>query len=132
MQHYRDAGQRLGPAGYGAGGDPMLARHDDADWFVVPFRPTSGDADPVAARAGERLTDQPDHRELSYQVPFGPWAKRLEQGRARLDAALAANPDWTAASPLFVNVNLGNVDPVGSPGDLDQAWLTLSYRLADE
>lgn len=128
LECIRSAGRRLGAAGYGNGGDPMLVDEDGAQWLVVPFRPARSDPDPVVPEAGEKILERAAEAVLVVDPPPGPTATRVANARRELlahaqDSGIA-EPRWTA-----VSWNLIGRDPANDPGCLDRAPLRVMLGL---
>lgn len=118
----RTAGRRLGTAGYGNGGDPILVEEDEESWLVVPFRPARANPDPVLPENGERVLDRAGVKVLILEPDPAPSAERVTKAfdalAAHADAHGLGTPQWTAAS-----WNLIGRDPATDPGCLDRAPL---------
>lgn len=124
----RAAGRRLGAAGYGNGGDPMLVEQEGAQWLVVPFRPARSDPDPVVPGAGEKVLDRTAEAVLVIDPPPGTSATRVANARRDLLEHARENglaePRWTG-----VSWNLIGRDPANDPACLDRAPLRVMLGL---
>jgi hypothetical protein len=130
MQLFRSAGPRLGPLGYGNGGDPMLVATEDGPFFVIPFRPRRGDAESLVPGAGERLRSWPAGRVVAVDPPAGEaFERRIAAGRTALEG-FAQSEGLHLDGPICVAVNLIGRDPAGDPESLDQAPIRVLARIA--
>jgi hypothetical protein len=117
MAIFHGVGARLGPLGYGNGGDPMLVRDADRDWFVIPFVAVEAAPRPVVIGESERLVERARERVATVDAEPGPWDERIERSTAALSAFLRAR-NLSASGDTRLAVNLVGSDPAGNPESL--------------
>jgi hypothetical protein len=124
----RATGRKLGAAGYGNGGDPMLVLEADKSWWAIPFRPAREEPDPVLPDAGERVRDMSGERVLVIEPEPGRGSNRVDAALEALtrhgEASGSARPAWIA-----VSWNLIGRDPAVDPDCLDRAPLRVMHGL---
>ena len=129
LELFHTAGGRLGPRGYGNGGDPFLVEDDAGAWFVVPFVPLRADAEDVPLDSEERITAATATRAVVADAPDGDWAERRREAQTAIDA-FVADRKLTIGGPLRLAFNLIGRDPATDPACLQDLPLRLVQPLA--
>ncbi|MFO1054816.1 MAG: hypothetical protein U1F36_21570 [Planctomycetota bacterium] len=117
MALFSVVGGRLGPLGYGNGGDPALLHDADGAWFVVPFVALDRRARPVVLEAGEKLVDAAEGRILAVDAEPGAWDDRIATAKDAL-ARFATQKSLRTSGEVRLELNLIGRDPAADPDSL--------------
>ncbi|MGE0142721.1 MAG: hypothetical protein AB7T19_05465 [Planctomycetota bacterium] len=117
MAIFHGVGARLGPLGYGNGGDPMLVQDANRAWFVIPFVAVEAEPRPVVIAESERLVECARERVATVDAEPGPWEERIQRSTAVLGAFLRER-NLNAIGEARLAVNLVGSDPAGDPTSL--------------
>ena len=127
---YRSAGQRLGPAGYGNGGDPLLVEDEAGSWFVVPFVTARDDPDEIALGADERIVERGAGQVVVIDATAGDFEQRVARAADSI-RAFAAQQQLALRTAVQAAINLIGRDLDEDPSLVRDAPLRVAIPIQD-